>query len=87
MCFLFFGLTMSVGFWLIGLRPYLYKLGKQRSGASFLQGIFADLEEGRYLADSGDKKALLLVRIIWFGILVFVLGFITIIIFQGAEKL
>ncbi len=72
----FFGIVLFTSVWLLGLRPYLSRFGKQRGGVNFFQGMLADLQEGGLLAKAGDHKAKFLCRIIWTGVILLIAGFV-----------
>ena len=63
----------------MGLRPHLSRMGKQTSGANFLQGMLSDMEVGRRLAEEGDRKARFFRRVIWAGIWLILIGFLVMI--------
>ena len=73
--FLFFlGLALSLGTWLVALRPYLAKKGLKGWGADFGQSFARDWSIAAGLARSGDKQARSLHRQILLGVVLLILG-------------
>jgi hypothetical protein len=71
------GLIVSLGFWLMGLRPHISRKGKQMSGINFMQAMLSDLEQGRVMAKCGDNRARVFCRIIWFFLLLSLVSFVA----------